>query len=120
MCGIAGIIDWKGGTDQREAALKMQATLRRRGPDQTGLFAEGPASLAHTRLSVVDLEHGRQPMRLTHAGEAYILIYNGELYNTEDLRRELRGLGHTFEGHSDTEVLLHALCPMARGLRGAL
>lgn len=108
MCGIAGIIDWQGGTNQREAALKMQATLRRRGPDQEGLYADGPASLAHTRLSVVDLEHGRQPMRLTHAGETYILLYNGELYNTEELRRELRGLGHAFEGHSDTEVLLHA------------
>ncbi|HML45172.1 MAG TPA: asparagine synthase (glutamine-hydrolyzing) [Clostridia bacterium] len=108
MCGIAGIIDWQGVTDQREEALKMQATLRRRGPDQAGLYAEGPASLAHTRLCVVDLEHGKQPMRLTHEGETYILLYNGELYNTGDLRRELRAFGHSFEGHSDTEVLLHA------------
>ncbi len=109
MCGIAGIIGFQGNaTDQRAAALRMQATLRRRGPDQTGLYADGPAALAHTRLSVVDLEHGRQPMRLTHQGDEYILVYNGELYNTEELRRELRGLGHAFEGHSDTEVLLHA------------
>jgi asparagine synthase (glutamine-hydrolysing) len=86
----------------------MLESLRRRGPDQSGEYFDGPVALVHARLSVVDLELGRQPMRLTQGREAYALVYNGELYNTEELRRELLALGHRFAGHSDTEVLLHA------------
>jgi asparagine synthase (glutamine-hydrolysing) len=86
----------------------MRDTLIRRGPDQKGLYVEGPAALIHTRLSVVDPENGRQPMSLSWAGEDYILVYNGELYNTEEIRAELAARDHRFQGHSDTEVLLHA------------
>lgn len=111
MCGIAGIIDWKNELEAQRRILEvMQETLRRRGPDQKGVYICSPAALIHTRLSVVDLENGKQPMHLAKGdGEAeLILVYNGELYNTEDLRSELKSHGHIFRGHSDTEVLLHA------------
>jgi asparagine synthase (glutamine-hydrolysing) len=111
MCGIAGEIDFKGSqdrADRRSVYERMQQTLRRRGPDQKGVFLSEHAALIHTRLSVVDLEKGKQPMKLSFGGCDYVLIYNGELYNTQELRTALKALGHSFEGHSDTEVLLHA------------
>ncbi len=104
MCGIAGVI---GRNDER-AFGPMLRTMERRGPDQEGVWRGGGAALLHRRLSVVDLEHGRQPMTLNWKGNRYILVYNGELYNTEEIRRDLARLGHAFESHSDTEVLLHA------------
>ncbi len=104
MCGIAGII----GRSDDGAYGPMLETMERRGPDQEGLWLGAGAALLHRRLSVVDLENGRQPMALDWAGETYILVYNGELYNTDELRRELEALGHAFTSHSDTEVLLHA------------
>jgi len=109
MCGIAGMIDWKESLEKQTPVFEaMQSTLRRRGPDQKGLYIDGPAALIHTRLSVVDLENGRQPMLFSQGGDEFILVYNGELYNTSELRSELESLGHRFRGHSDTEVLLHA------------
>lgn len=105
MCAIAGVL----GLEVSEKTIEcMLQTMRRRGPDGRGVFREENVSLLHTRLAVIDLKGGRQPMALSHQGEDYILIYNGELYNTDELRRELRSLGHRFEGHSDTEVVLHA------------
>ena len=104
MCGIAGIIGW---SDER-AYPPMLETMARRGPDQEGLWLSAGAALLHRRLSVVDLEHGRQPMSLDFRGETYIVVYNGELYNTDEIRRDLEALGHIFTSHSDTEVLLHA------------
>lgn len=114
MCGIAGVIDLRGPLNkqtlnaQAPVFERMQAALRRRGPDQQGIHLDGPAALIHTRLSVMDPENGRQPMLFSQGGETYALVYNGELYNTPELRRELEALGHRFIGHSDTEVLLHA------------
>ena len=105
MCGIAGMI----GLEADESVLrKMQATMVRRGPDGRGVFRDGACTLLHARLAIIDPKGGRQPMALGMAGEDYVLVYNGELYNTEELRRELISLGHRFEGHSDTEVVLHA------------
>ena len=105
MCAIAGII----GLEARpETVKKMLATMERRGPDGQGVYADGPAALLHSRLAIIDPEGGRQPMALSFGGENYVLVYNGELYNTEEIRGELARLGHIFEGHSDTEVLLHA------------
>ena len=110
MCGIAGVIGWEATRDNKLNVLKnMQATLINRGPDQNGIYTSPNADLVHTRLSVVDLENGRQPMECSiMQREKFILVYNGELYNTEDLRKELLALGYTFKGHSDTEVLLIA------------
>ncbi len=104
MCAIAGII----GLHTHDATLqKMLSTMSRRGPDATGICAVEGGWLLHARLAVIDLEGGRQPMTYLDCKEEYTIVYNGELYNTEELRRELERFGHTFLGHSDTEVLLH-------------
>lgn len=107
MCGIAGQIDYDQNLQTQAETLKqMQAVLRRRGPDQEGVFLADHAALAHTRLCVIDAERGRQPMTVCQGSRACTLVYNGELYNTEELRSALSRLGWTFSGHSDTEVLL--------------
>ena len=105
MCAIAGILDLRCEDRTKE---NMLATMRRRGPDGNGVYQNENCTLLHARLAVIDPAGGKQPMALDWAGETYILCYNGELYNTEDIRRELLNLGHQFSGHSDTEVLLHA------------
>ena len=105
MCAIAGVI----GLDVPDAALqKMMDTMVRRGPDDRGCCSEDGCTLLHARLAIIDPEGGRQPMSLQWAGERYVLVYNGELYNTAQLRAALEALGHRFSGHSDTEVVLHA------------
>ncbi|WP_047150731.1 asparagine synthase (glutamine-hydrolyzing) [Aneurinibacillus tyrosinisolvens] len=107
MCGIAGWIDLHGDlTGQHPIVKSMADTLISRGPDSEGIWASPHAAFAHRRLIVVDPECGTQPMLRKHAGDTYVMVYNGELYNTEELRRELQGRGHSFRGTSDTEVLL--------------
>lgn len=107
MCGIAGEILPRGSVSD-EHARRMQNTLKRRGPDQNGLYLSDSAALVHTRLCVVDIENGRQPMSCLYDGKRYVIVYNGELYNTDELRGELRARGCRFKGHSDTEVVLNA------------
>ena len=105
MCAIAGII----GLPAEEAVMKaMLATMQRRGPDGQGSYRQENGTVLHSRLAIIDPQGGHQPMILSWEGERYILTYNGELYNTEELRRELTALGHRFLGHSDTEVVLHS------------
>jgi asparagine synthase (glutamine-hydrolysing) len=94
----------------RAVALTMQATLQHRGPDDGGVWTDTPAGLVlgHRRLSILDLSAaGRQPM-LSACGR-WVITYNGEVYNFQQLRSELKSLGHTFRGHSDTEVILAAI-----------
>ena len=105
MCGISGMI---GGFPELSTIEKMLASMAHRGPDGQGIFQEGDVTLLHTRLSVIDPEGGTQPMYFSRAGEDYVIVYNGELYNTEELRHGLVAAGHHFQGHSDTEVVLHA------------
>ena len=105
MCAIAGIISLEAKQDTTERMLK---TMARRGPDAAGLWQTPGCCLLHSRLAIIDPEGGRQPMELSLNGEHYILVYNGELYNTKEVRAELERAGHFFEGHSDTEVVLHA------------
>ena len=107
MCGIAGQIEYDQDLQMQAEILKqMQAVLRRRGPDQDGLFLAEHAALAHTRLCVIDAERGRQPMTVRRGSQTCTLVYNGELYNTEELRSDLKKQGWEFSGRSDTEVLL--------------
>lgn len=108
MCGIAGIIDYNQPPYMEgEVAGKMAATLIRRGPDEGGELFFTNVTLIHRRLAVIDPEGGKQPMRYPD-GKNLSLIYNGELYNTPELRKKLIRLGHIFLERSDTEVLLHA------------
>lgn len=110
MCAIAGIV----GLDFNDlVADKMLSTMLRRGPDDRGKYTSNECMLLHTRLAIIDPEGGRQPMELEWAGERYTIVYNGELYNTGELRKELTALGHHFQGHSDTEVVLHAYAQWA-------
>lgn len=107
MCGITGWIDWKQDLrNQRQTLEAMTDTLKLRGPDESGFYVTKTAALGHRRLTVVDAAGGKQPMTRRLGGQTYTLVYNGELYNTEDLRRELLYRGYTFQSHSDTEVLL--------------
>lgn len=104
MCAIAGVFRMEL-SDQ--AQMKMLSTMARRGPDEEGVLQRRNGVLLHRRLTVIDPEGGHQPMVLKLGEKEYCISYNGELYNTEELRRELVSLGHKFAGHSDTEVVLH-------------
>src|SRR2546423_10100178 len=112
MCGIAGFVDPSCGLstpDLESTVLGMAATLRHRGPDDEGAWADGPTGVAlgHRRLAIQDLSaEGHQPMR--SADGRYVLVFNGEIYNFLDLKRQLESRGHAFRGHSDTEVMLAA------------
>ena len=105
MCGIAGIlssdIDLRG---EKLLVEKMGKTLKKRGPDAAGIYLTPEVALVHRRLSVIDVENGAQPM---HFGK-YVIVYNGEIYNTDEVRNELEGFGYRFDTHCDTEVVLKA------------
>ena len=112
MCAIAGLI---GVPVTEEMADKLLSTMERRGPDEQGIYSRQECTLLHSRLTVIDPAGGCQPMKLRWAGETYVLVYNGELYNTEELRSELISHGHSFRGHSDTEVVLHSYAQWKSG-----
>jgi len=106
MCGIVGVIS-ELPVDPNDV-LSMRAELVHRGPDDSGLLATTCGTVGHTRLSILDRSaNGHQPM--TTADGRFTLVYNGELYNEPELRRELMGLGVVFKSQCDTETVLHAL-----------
>jgi asparagine synthase (glutamine-hydrolysing) len=111
MCGICGIVDFGGAPVSREAVAAMTEALIHRGPDDEGMYfsddsapgASGPrAGFGFRRLSIIDVAGGHQPMRLGKK----VMVFNGEIYNFQELRRECEAAGHRFQTHSDTEVLL--------------
>ena len=105
MCAIAGIIGLEFDDKIMDAMID---TMRLRGPDDNGRFQCRDCGLLHSRLAIIDPDGGRQPMQAQWAGERYTIVYNGELYNTDEIRNRLLILGHRFITHSDTEVVLHA------------
>ncbi len=107
MCGIAGIVDLAGNRPpQRDALERMLGALWHRGPDEFGLYRDHHAGLAHTRLSIIDLATGQQP--LCNEDESLWIVFNGEIFNYLELRDELIARGHRFRTRSDTEVIVHA------------
>jgi len=106
MCGIAGWIDYENDISNQDCIIKMSSALKNRGPDEEGHYINKNVCLLHRRLIVIDPENGKQPMQIKLHGNKYTIIYNGEIYNTENLRKELLSLGYQFKGHSDTEVIL--------------
>lgn len=109
MCGITGWIDWHHDLRGEAKTIgDMARTMEHRGPDDLNSWLSAHAALGHARLVVVDPAGGRQPMKKTVRKNDFVLVYNGELYNTEEIRKDLIQAGHTFKGHSDTEVLLTA------------
>ena len=112
MCGIVGFCDLDNNIftkdEKVEIIEKMKKTLLRRGPDESGSYISKNVSLGHSRLIVIDPANGAQPMKCTYQGNSYIITYNGQIYNTNELKKELSDNGFTFFGHCDTEVLLKA------------
>jgi asparagine synthase (glutamine-hydrolysing) len=106
MCGLAGILRFDDRPVEEKLLQDFQVALRHRGPDARGSWSEGAVGLAHTRLAIIDVEGGVQPMRLEEPG--LTVAFNGEIFNHVELRAELEALGHRFGTRSDTEVLLHA------------
>ena len=105
MCAIAGILGLPYDSHILDAIL---TTMLHRGPDGTGTYMQRECCLLHSRLAIIDPEGGAQPMHLRFAENDYVIVYNGELYNTDTVRRELERLGHEFITKCDTEVVLHA------------
>lgn len=107
MCGISGIVDLKKKRPINESLVRsMNDSLSHRGPDGDGFHFEPGVGLGHRRLSIIDLEGGKQP--LYNADESVVVTYNGEIYNYRSLAKELVKAGHTFRTHCDTEVIVYA------------
>lgn len=112
MCGIAGWYDNQQDLREMTAVLNdMSETMKRRGPDENGIFIDNPIALIHRRLAIIDPENGKQPMTAVIGKRKCTIVYNGELYNTAELKTELEGRGYRFKTHSDTEaVLISYIC----------
>ncbi len=106
MCGICGSFDLSGAPADRDVLSRMTGALRHRGPDGDGLLIDGEVALGHRRLSIIDLDGGRQP--LGNEDGRLQVVFNGEIYNFVELTRELEKQGHQFRTRSDTEVIVHA------------
>lgn len=107
MCGICGIVHSASEKNADPSVLEaMNDAMVHRGPDDSGLWHDGPAGLAARRLSIVDIENGHQPM-VSQDGR-YVIAFNGEIYNAADLRAELEGIGREFRTRCDTEVALQS------------
>ncbi|HEU4569349.1 MAG TPA: asparagine synthase (glutamine-hydrolyzing) [Gemmatimonadales bacterium] len=105
MCGLAGVARVEPGGVGLPMLRRMAAALRHRGPDGEGYELGAQVGLAHTRLSIIDLAHGAQP--ITNEDGRLAIVYNGEIFNFPELRRTLEALGHRFRTRTDTEVVLH-------------
>ena len=109
MCGIAGWFDkHRNLREENSAILRMSESLARRGPDDSGIAVKDDVCLIHRRLAVIDVENGAQPMTKSSGKNSFTIVYNGELYNTPELRSELASAGWGFSTKSDTEVVLTA------------
>ncbi|MFO1217482.1 MAG: XrtA/PEP-CTERM system amidotransferase [Burkholderiaceae bacterium] len=107
MCGITGIFDTRGVRDIDRAALaRMNDSQRHRGPDEGNLHVEPGLGFGHRRLSIIDIATGQQP--LSNEDGSVVIVFNGEIYNYQELIPELQALGHVFHTKSDTEVIVHA------------
>lgn len=116
MCSICGIVDFK---DKKRADIellkKMGAKMKHRGPDATDVFTSDGIALHHNRLAVMDVEKGHQPMTVMFEGKKYTIVYNGEIYNAPELKRDLQNYGIEFETNCDTEVVLYSYAVYGMG-----
>lgn len=114
MCGIAGLVQLRGEPISTVALKRMTDAIAHRGPDGEGHFVDGATGLGHRRLAIMDLSPaGRQPM--ASADRRFTIVYNGEVYNFQELRVELEALGHQFHSRTDTEVVLKAYAQWGEG-----
>ena len=106
MCGITGIVRRDGAQIDRELLARMNDAIRHRGPDDDGFFIDEGVGLAMRRLAIIDLKSGHQPIH--NADKTAWIVFNGEIYNYRELRKQLEALGHQFYTDSDTEAIVHA------------
>ncbi len=106
MCGICGYINKEKYIDNNKIIIAMNDSLERRGPNAKNIYTNKNIAFGHCRLSIIDVNNGNQPMKRIIDGKEYVIIYNGELYNTEELRNDLIKKGFTFKTKCDTEVIL--------------
>ncbi|MGW0210004.1 asparagine synthase (glutamine-hydrolyzing) [Streptomyces sp. NPDC003233] len=117
MCGITGWVSFDRDLTAEATTLHaMTETMACRGPDDRGVWTEGPAALGHRRLAIIDLPGGRQPMSVATQQGTIAMVYSGEAYNFTELRRELEGRGHRFTTDSDTEVVLRGYLEWGDGV----
>ncbi|MDM7922496.1 MAG: asparagine synthase (glutamine-hydrolyzing), partial [Pyrinomonadaceae bacterium] len=105
MCGIVGIVNGGGRAVERGVLERMNGAIVHRGPDEDGFYVNGNVGLAMRRLSIIDLAGGRQPIH--NADRSKWIVFNGEIYNYQDLRSDLEKRGHKFYTNSDTEAIVH-------------
>ena len=109
MCGFCGIVNFDRNISNDYPIIRNMAnTLSSRGPDEDGLFFNAHVNFGHKRLIVLDPKNGRQPMSFTFQGFTYTIVYNGQIYNTEEIKKILVDNNFEFKGHCDTEILLKA------------
>lgn len=117
MCGIAGFFNYSLDFTEKKALYEkvledMKNSIVHRGPDNEGVRLFKHCGIAHTRLAIIDILGGIQPMCRKLDGFSYYIVYNGEIYNTERLRKKLKSAGWSFVSNSDTEVILLSFCNM--------
>ena len=115
MCGFVGFIDENDQTyDHRATIVAMANAIAHRGPDSEGYFSDGRAALGFRRLAIIDLAGANQP--LYNENRSLVLVFNGEIYNYQELRRQLIAAGHTFSTQGDAEVMLHGFEQWGEGV----
>ena len=107
MCGFVGAVNLKENlTSKRDVLISMNETLQKRGPDECGYYVSNNVLLGHRRLIVIDPDGGKQPMSFKYNGNTYVIVYNGQIYNTKELKETLKQNNIPLDGYSDTEILL--------------
>ena len=105
MCGFVGFMDKLNQDEKRKSIKVMADRIIHRGPDEEGYYVDDDVALGHRRLSIIDLSSGQQPM--FNEDGSVVVVFNGEIYNYQDIKKDLEAKGHTFKTNSDTEVLVH-------------
>ena len=108
MCSICGEINFLEPKNNHSLINEMNGTMKHRGPDASGFFLDKTVSLGHNRLCVMDIENGAQPMSVIYGNKKYTIVYNGEIYNCEELRKEIKRQGIFLRTNCDTEVVLYS------------
>ncbi len=107
MCGFVGTVNLKENlSSKKDVLISMNETLQKRGPDECGYYVSDNVLLGHRRLVVIDPDGGKQPMSFKYNGNTYVIVYNGQIYNTKELKETLKANNIPLESYSDTEILL--------------
>ena len=108
MCSICGEINFKGGVPNYDTIEEMNNKMKHRGPNETGFYEGKHCVFGHNRLSVMDVENGKQPMSVVYGNKRYTIIYNGEIYNCDEIKKDILKLGIELKTSCDTEVVLYS------------